>query len=188
MLFFTLSNTNIRFLEQQLLWQTYTIAKNLPTNRWVKVIDRKDFATATSKKDEEAFIMHITFFFYNNYHKIQLASLFANETPVTMLLEYIKFADVFSPKSVAKLSKHTNINDHAIDLVKSQQPSYRSIYSLGSIELEILKIYIKINLANNFICPFKSPVNTSILFVRKPNSSFWLYINYQGLNNLIIED
>ena len=42
-------------------------------------------------------------------------------------------------------------------LVDSQQPPYGPIYSLGPIELEILKAYIETNLANGFMRPSKSP-------------------------------
>ena len=76
------------------------------------------------------------------------------------------------------LPEYTEINTHAIDLKKSKQPPYGPIYSLGSIELEILKTYIKTNLANGFICPFKSFAGALILFNQKPNESFRLCIDY----------
>ena len=34
----------------------------------------------------------------------------------------------------------------------------------------------------------KSPAGALILFVRKPNGSLWLCVDYQGLNNLIIKN
>ena len=40
---------------------------------------------------------------------------------------------------------------HAIELEKGKQPSFGLIYSLRPVELEILKTYIKTNLANSFI-------------------------------------
>ena len=55
------------------------------------------------------------------------------------------------------------------------------------MELETLKTYIKNNLANNFIRPFKFSAKAFILFNKKPNSSLRLCVNYQGLNNLIIK-
>lgn len=106
----------------------------------------------------------------------QIISLLIKE--VTVSKEYLDFANVFSEKLAAELSKHTGINDYAIDLKKGKQPPYGLIYSLSLIELETLKTYIETNLANSFICSSKSPVNASILFVHKPNRSFWLYIDY----------
>lgn len=49
------------------------------------------------------------------------------------------------------LSENTEINEHAIKLVKDKQPLYEPIYSLSLMELEILKTYIKINLKPIFI-------------------------------------
>ena len=62
------------------------------------------------------------------------------------------------------------------------------IYSLGLVELETLKTYIETNLANGFIRLFKSPAGASILFDRKPDRSFCLYVNYWGLNNIISQN
>ena len=56
------------------------------------------------------------------------------------------------------------------------------------MELEILKAYIKTNLSNSFIKPFKSSAGTLILFDRKSNGFLRLCVNYRGLNNLIIKN
>ena len=104
------------------------------------------------------------------------------------MVEYSNYSDVFSAEYTTEFSKNTGINEHAIELEEDKQPPFRSIYSLGLVELEILKIYIKTNLANSFIWPFKSLVRALILFDRKPNESFCLYIDYQGLNNIIIKN
>ena len=85
--------------------------------------------------------------------------------------EYIYFADVFSPDLASEFPEHTEINNHAIELVDSQQPLYGPIYSLGPVELETLKAYIETNLANGFIRPSKSPAGAPILFDRKSDGS-----------------
>ncbi len=56
------------------------------------------------------------------------------------------------------------------------------------MELEILKAYIKNNLANRFIKPFKSPAEAPIFFNKKPDRNLRLYINYRGLNDWIIKN
>ena len=56
------------------------------------------------------------------------------------------------------------------------------------MELETLKAYIENNLANSFIRPSKSAIGAPILFDKKPDSSLRLYVDYQGLNNLIIKN
>ncbi len=82
------------------------------------------------------------------------------------------------PKLAAELSEHTEINDHAIELVDDRQPPYGSIDSLGLVELEILKAYIKNNLASGFIWPFKSSAGAPILLDKKPNGSLRLCVDY----------
>ncbi len=92
--------------------------------------------------------------------------------------KYTDFVDVFSPKLAVKLPEYTKINNHAIELVDDQQPPYGLIYSLGSVELETMKAYIKNNLANNFIKPSKSPAGVLIFFEKKPDGSLRLCVNY----------
>ena len=119
----------------------------------------------------------------------QISGLITEEAPTKVLTEYSDFADVFSLDLVFKLSKHTRINNHTIDLVEScQQPLYRPIYSLELVELENLKAYIETNLANDFIRPSKSLADAPILFDRKSNGSLWLCVHYQGFNNFIIKN
>ena len=102
--------------------------------------------------------------------------------------EYLDFSDVFSEEKALILLEATKMNQHAIELQKGQQLSYGPIYSLGPVELETLKIYIETNLANGFIRPSKLPAGASILFVEKPDGSFYLCVDYRGLNNLTIKN
>ena len=80
------------------------------------------------------------------------------------------------------------MNEHAIKLEEDKQPSFWPIYSLGPVELEILKTYIEINLANGFIRLSKSPVGALIFFDQKPDRSLCLFVDYQGLNNITINN
>lgn len=92
--------------------------------------------------------MHLTFVFsFDNYHKVQQVSFYANKTSIIMLPKYSKFVDVFSPEYNAKLAAHTNINNHTINLVENQLPTYKPIYNLRSVKLKMLKIYNDTNLA-----------------------------------------
>ena len=103
-----------------------------------------------------------------------------------MLSKYTDFADIFSSKLAAKLLEY-GINNYAIDLVDDWQPSYGSIYSLWPVELEIFKVYIKNNLANSFIRPFKFFARAPIFFNKKPNGSLRLCMDYWNFNNLTIK-
>lgn len=63
-----------------------------------------------------------------------------------------------------KFSDHIEINNYIFKLVNSQQLLYKPIYILEPIELATLKAYIKTNLANGFVRPFKLLVSIPIFF------------------------
>ena len=83
---------------------------------------------------------------------------------MTILIEYSDYSNIFLAKNVTEFIEYIEINNYAIKLEKSKQRLFRPIYSLGTIELEILKIYIKIKQANSFIYSFKSLASIFILF------------------------
>ena len=128
----------------------------------------------------EAVVMHVSSLglrmTINQTREAQLALLLAKE--VIIPTKYLDFANVFSKKSANVLPERTGANEHAIELEEGKQPPYGPIYSLGQVELETLKIYIKTKLVNGFIRAFKSPTGIPILFVRKPNDSFCLCVDY----------
>ncbi len=120
--------------------------------------------------------------------KAPIAHLKADEALSEVSSKYIDFVDIFFPTLVAELPEHTGINNHSIEFVDDRQPPYGPIYNLGSVELEILKVYIKNNLASGFIRPSKSPVGALILFNKKSDGSLRLCVDYWGLNNLTIKN
>lgn len=62
------------------------------------------------------------------------------------------------------LPDYTEINMYTIKRKEGRQPPYGPIYSLGLIELEILKIYIETILDNDFIRLSKSSTGAPIFF------------------------
>ena len=122
------------------------------------------------------------------FHRPQISGLIAKKALTKIPAKYLDFADIFSPELVSKLFRHIRINNYAIKVVDSKQPLYGPIYSLEPVELETLKAYIKTNLANKFIKLFKSLAGTPILFDRKSDCFFRLYIDYQSFNNLTIKN
>ena len=104
------------------------------------------------------------------------------------MAKYSNYSDVFSAKYKAELPENTRINKHAIKLEEGKQLFFVPIYSLELVELETFKTYIKTNLANSFIRLFKSSAKAFILFDKKPDKSFHLYVDYWGLNNLTIKN
>ena len=162
---------------------------------------KKKFAAVALDSEHETYIVHVGSVRSNTLpssspleldvhpsRRPQVSSLIVEETSTKVSAEYLDFADVFSPDLASKLPEHSGINNHAVKLVDSQQPLYGPIYSLGPVELETLKAYIKTNLANGFIRPFKSPAGALILYDRKSDNSLRLCVNYRDLNNLTIKN
>ncbi len=110
--------------------------------------------------------------------KAQIVYLKMDEASTKVSSEYIDFEDIFSPKLAAKFSKYTRINNYTMELIDDWQPLYYHIYSLESVKLIILKAYNKNKLANGFIRLFKSLIEASIFFDKKPGKSLRLYVNY----------
>ena len=89
---------------------------------------------------------------------VEVGTLIFDEAPTKVPAEYSNYSNVFSSKNAAELPENTRMNQNAIELEEGKQSPFESIYSLGPVELEMLKTYIKTNLANSFIWPSKSPV------------------------------
>ncbi len=192
--FMIMSNADVNFQSQDLQWRSYTTRDILSTTRRVELIEKKEFATPALDLEHEAFVVYVAALSVDSGDEVhplrraQIAHRKADEVPTKVPSEYVDFADICSLKLAAELPEHTGINDHAIELVDNRQLSYGSIYSLGPVELETLKAYIKNNLASGFIRPSKSPAGEHILFEKKPDSSLRLCIDYQGLNNLTLKN
>ena len=108
----------------------------------------------------------------------QVGALIFDEAPTEIPAEYSDYSDVFLAENAAELPENTGMNEHAIELEEGKQPPFGPIYSLGPVELETLKTYIKTNLANGFIWPSKSPARAPILFNRKLDRSLRLCVDY----------
>ena len=169
--FLTLNKADVRFAERELVWRTYTAAEALPTTRRVEIIDKREFAAAALNADDETFVVHVaalaepTTMPIHPSRQAQVAALTSEETGIPV--EYSDFSNVFSSDSAAELPEHTGINDHLINLLNDKQPLYGPIYSLGPVELEKLKTYIKANLVSNFIRPSKCWCSNTICSKKK---------------------
>lgn len=65
---------------------------------------------------------------------------------------------------------------------------YGPIYTLNLMKLETLKAYIETHLKTGFIWSSQSPTGALMIFNIKPDSNFYLCVNYRGLNNLAIKN
>ena len=200
MLFLTLSNVDVQFIEKELIWRSYTTAKTLPTIKRIKLINKKEFAKAILDKNFETFVIYvISFNLVLRIHpdrKAQIAFLLTEKAQIAFLLikkvkildKYSDFANVFSEKKALVLLEHIKLNEYAMNLEDGKELSYGPIYNLGPMELETLKTYIKTPLKTGFIWSFKFPVGAFILFDKKPDGSLCLCVDYQGLNNFTIKN
>ena len=81
----------------------------------------------------------------------------------------------------------TNLIRRAARIInrKWKKPSIRTIYSLSTTEQEVFKKLINKNLNNEFIQLASSLYGAPVLFIKKKNGSFHLYVNFWGLNCII---
>ena len=193
MLFLKISNADVSFGKKILTWKTYTTNEALPTIEQIQIVDPKEFVIAALDVDSKTFVIYVAIrkqekMPVHSKRQAQVRALLFNEAPTKVLAEYSDYSNVFLAENIAELPENTRINEYAIELEEGKQPLFGLIYSLGPVELETLKTYIKINLANGFIRPSKSPAGAPILFDRKPDGSLRLCVDYRGLNNITIKN
>lgn len=105
-----------------------------------------------------------------------------------MPAKFSNYNHVFSFDLAIKLPENLRMNQHAMEQIDKKQLLYGPSYSFSLMGLEILKIYIETHLKMGFIWPFESHIGALILFNKKHDGSFHLYIYYLGFNNLIIKN
>ena len=205
--FLKISNADITFSEGMLTWKSYTTNKALPTTERVQLVNLKEFVIAVLDADSKTFVVYVAVWEQEEMamdpnrkaqvkaqnkaqiqDKAQVGALLFDEALTEIPAEYFDYSDVFLAENAAELPENTGMNEHAIKLEEDKQPPFRPIYSLSSIELEILKTYIVTIMANGFICPSKSLAGAPILFDRKLDGSLRLCVNYRGLNNITIKN
>ena len=195
--FLKISNADVSFGKKTLTWKTYTTNKALSTTKRVQIINKKDFVIVVLNINSETFVVYVIIqeqermpvhFEKQAQIEAQVGALLFNKTSTEVSVEYSNYSDVFLAEYAAKLLENTGINEYAIKLKEGKQILFEPIYSLGPVELETLKTYIKTNLANGFIRSSKSPTKAPILFDRKPDGSLRLCVDYRGLNNLTIKN
>lgn len=84
--------------------------------------------------------------------------MLADKVYVKVPLKYSDYVDVLLLNLTMELPENTDINKYTIKLVEVNQLFYELIYTLDSVELEILKAYIEIHIKTKFIQLFKSLV------------------------------
>ena len=189
------------FLELETPLENLHHSEGFSNHQMHQVTGKKEFAAVALDPKHETFVVYFASLSsimllcstpldinIHLFSRPQIANLMVKEVFIKDFVKYADFADVFFLDLASKLPKHTRINNYAIKLANSQQPPYEPIYSLKPVELKTLTAYIKIKLANKFIRLSKLSASAPIFFDRKSDKSFWLYINYKSLNNLITKN
>ena len=177
MFFLTINNIDIDAQWRDLSWRSYTTRNILLITKQIKLMEKKKFIIAVFYLKYKTCIIYIAAFYINSDDEMyllrntQMTYLKANEAFIKISSKYADFVDVFLPKLVVKLLKYTRINDYTIKLVDNWRFFYDSIDSLGIVKLEILKTYIKKNLINALIKPFKFFARAFIFFYKKLDKS-----------------
>jgi len=96
--------------------------------------------------------------------------------------------EVFSKKEADSLPPHRGHLDHHIPLVDSAKLTFGPIYNLLEMELRVLKKYLEDKLAKGLICPSTSPFGSPVLFIKKPDGSLCLCVDYRALNRMTIKN
>ena len=97
---------------------------------------------------------------------------------------YRDLADVFSKKESQALPPHRGRLDHHIPLEEGAKPVFGPIYNLSELELKVLKKYVDEKLKQGAIRPSTSPFGSPVLFVKKPDGSLRLCVDYRALNRI----
>ena len=101
---------------------------------------------------------------------------------------YRQYAWMFEEELSAKaLPKHQPW-DCEIKLEEGKEPPFGPIYQLSEKELEVLRKYIKENLAKKFIRKSESPAGFPILFAPKKDGGLRLCVDYRKLNDITIKN
>lgn len=59
MLFFTLNDAEIDFFERELRWKTYTTKEVFLTNKYIKLIEKKEFTIVALDPEYETFVVYV---------------------------------------------------------------------------------------------------------------------------------
>ena len=81
-----------------------------------------------------------------------------------------------------------HVPQHPIDLIPGARPSAKPPYRLSQLEEEDCVRQLKRYLEMGHIQPSKSPWGAPVLFVRKPNGSLRMCVDYRALNDQTIKD
>ena len=96
-------------------------------------------------------------------------------------------ADVFSEELSDSLNTHDQV-EHPIDFLPDKLPRGGPVYNMSHDELAAIREYLRDALEKNWIRPSSSQVGSPVLFVKKPDGSLRLCVDYRGVNEVTIKN
>ena len=159
----------------------------------IAVISASAFTLNLKKKNNEVFA--VSLYKLNKLlekrkalKRIDFCSIDENENERLVenlvLNELRDLKDIFSKKAFNELLLHRTAVDHKIELTSENTLRHSPLIRLTTKELQTLKNYIIDNLDKSFIASSYALFAALVLFVRKPNGSLRLYIDYRKLNSI----
>ncbi|KAL1224635.1 RNA-directed DNA polymerase-like protein [Cardamine amara subsp. amara] len=121
--------------------------------------------------------------------EVYLATISLPETVEEAKVQDIRvvreFQDVFQSLQGLPTSRS---DPFTIELEPGTTPISKAPYRMAPAEMAELKKQLEELLSKGFIRPSISPWGAPVLFVKKKDESFWLCIDYQGLNRVIVKN
>lgn len=133
-------------------------------------------------------ILQITPISIHSFQNAQIITLHQNRFLLKVFPKYANYADVLLFDLSMELFKNTIMNKYAMQLVKDKQSPYLAYLQSQTSKNRGFNNLHQDPFENKVFLSLKSPAEAPILFHKKPDSSLYLYINYQGFNNLTMKN
>ena len=98
-----------------------------------------------------------------------------------------EYNDMFPSELPSGLPPERDL-DHRIETFPDSTPPSRPTFRMNPRELDELKKQLEELEKSGFIQPSKSPYGAPVLFVKKPDGSFRMCIDYRALNAITVKN
>nr|GEU89009.1 putative reverse transcriptase domain-containing protein [Tanacetum cinerariifolium] len=116
----------------------------------------------------------------------QLKTMKVNEPKLEEIPVICEFPGVFK-EDLSGLPPSREV-EFCIDLIPGAMPVAKSPYRLAPMEMQELSNQLKELQEKGFIRPSSSPWGSSVLFMKKKDGSFHMYVDYRELNKLTFKN
>ncbi len=187
------TNLNIHWHKRRWLYQENSTqrAKQIQVSL-CKILKFVELIMLTTKKRRKTYVtllyqlLSTDDLLQNTDHQIaRCNALQVKESKIFFAIQ--DFKKVFSKILSNSLNMHNQMK-HLIDLMKSKMSHIESIYKMIQDEFAAIWDYLKNALKKKWIHSSSSSAEASVLFVKKLNESFCLYMNYHDLNEITVKN